>query len=198
MLALCQRDVAFRSVPKVQEISKLLTAWDQGFIDEYENFIDAILNFSGPNKNEFSNVGNTKKIIAEVAALHGKELNDLHWAAKLRSRQQQDSSEEQKYQIAKGVHLTEPQIKSKIQDILNASSGTQIPRSDGFGSLEKRGGQWYERTYKELDGEQVPSERRISVDDAITIQGYSGWYNKKDSSEKTFDWTRPYKIITNL
>ena len=167
--------------------------------DEYENFIDAILNFSGPNKNEFSNVGNTKKIIAEVAALHGKELNDLHWAAKLRSRQQQDSSEEQKYQIAKGVYLTEAQIKSNIQDILNASSGTQIPRSDGFGSLEKRGGQWYERTYKtNTDGEQVPSERRISVDDAITIQGYSGWYNKKDSSEKTFDWTRPYKIIANL
>ena len=39
VLALCQRDVAFRSVPKVQEISKLLTAWDQGFINDYENFI---------------------------------------------------------------------------------------------------------------------------------------------------------------
>ena len=39
ILALCQRDVAFRSVPKVQEISKLLTAWDQGSIDEYEKFI---------------------------------------------------------------------------------------------------------------------------------------------------------------
>ena len=57
--------------------------------DEYENFIDAILNFSGPNKNKFSDVGNTKKIIAEVATLHGKYLNDLHWAEKLRSRQQQ-------------------------------------------------------------------------------------------------------------
>ena len=109
-----------------------------------------------------------------------------------------NNGEDIKYQIAKGVYLTEAQIKSNIQDILNASSGTQIPRSDGFGSLEKRGGQWYERTYKELDGEQVPSERRISVDDAITIQGYSGWYNKKDSSEKTFDWAGPYKIIANL
>ena len=56
----------------------------------------------------------------------------------------------------------------------------------------------YSVTYKNVDGEQVPSERRISVDDAITIQGYSGWYNKKDSSEKTFDWAGPYKIIANL
>ena len=164
--------------------------------DEYDNFIDAILNFSGPNKNEFSDVGNTKKIIAEVATLHGKYLNDLHWAEKNKNTDLDGNLT--KYQVAKGVYLTERQIKSKIQDILNASSGTQIPRSDGFGSLEKRGGQWYERTYKELDGEQVPSERRISVDDAITIQGYSSWYNKKDSSEKTFDWTSPYKIITNL
>tara|TARA_Y100000593_G_scaffold63086_1_gene116669 strand:- start:2721 stop:4091 length:1371 start_codon:yes stop_codon:yes gene_type:complete len=166
--------------------------------EEYNNFLDAVFNFSGPeSKNNLSDVGITKKVLAEVATLYGNDLHTKHWANKNQNTGLNGNLT--KYQVAKGVYLTEAQIKSNIQDILNASSGTQIPRSDGFGSLEKRGGQWYERTYKaNADGEQVPSERRISVDDAITIQGYSNWYNKKDSSEKTFDWTSPYKIITNL
>jgi len=71
--------------------------------DEYENFIDAILNFSGPNKNDFGDVGNTKKIIAEVAALHGKELNDLHWAAKRRSRQQISTTPGDENPFGKGM-----------------------------------------------------------------------------------------------